>query len=656
MKIIINKSQMQSLSQLQEQEEEILVIDETPNVELIFGSTKWEPQFQQIYFNSLEHADGSSFEGFPDTSGGYLTLIDPTGVLEKMTINRTVWPKVHRGEGWGPNIAIKDFQLRVNYAYNVELIKSPTTTPTEGYEDIEIEKLKKSADFLSKIVKGYGFKYTTTVTEAIHKVWVNKSGNWGEGTRPDCASHIGVINFKVACGSENWSILNYFNGNTKVVAELLNVYQHHEKGNVLFNIDEFTQWIDEYREMLFYGTTPENMTSNFKNVVDKLAFLNRSTQCNGELTEDAAAIWLENWYSENNISLSTINGVQRGCPGGVDDIFRGEDIKINLADGSSNLYQVKPLYGYFELQPDYTNKQGEIILNKGYAKGWRWEVKSFGLKKYPKAVNYLFVNRYRNEYVVFKNENQDVGNGIMTNRTAMSFSEGPVDSPQSFLNESNFKIKLTEQQTETLEKNTEEDRRIRTMLKAMISSAPWLVEEGIEKGWLDSYEPNQDVHWGPEEESHREWVTEIKSEMVEPFYTLYGFDSEANDYVYNLLMLNLQNDPGTSPYGDFKELIIPSPFPFETGNLNVGGSSRQGELEGVYREDIEKVFGPPVWDEPSADNKVQVEWIVKFPDGTYATIYDYKQYDVATEDINYWSIGGNTGLAAYYVKKAMGLI
>jgi hypothetical protein len=51
-----------------------------------------------------------------------------------------------------------------------------------------------------------------------------------------------------------------------------------------------------------------------------------------------------------------------------------------------------------------------------------------------------------------------------------------------------------------------------------------------------------------------------------------------------------------------------------------------------------------------------VEWIVKFPDGTYATIYDYKQYDVATEDINYWSIGGNTGLAAYYVKKAMGLI
>ena len=67
--------------------------------------------------------------------------------------------------------------------------------------------------------------------------------------------------FKLACGTEDWSILNYFNGNSKVVAELLDVYQNHERGNVLFNIDEFTQWIDEHREMLFYGTTPENITS-----------------------------------------------------------------------------------------------------------------------------------------------------------------------------------------------------------------------------------------------------------------------------------------------------------------------------------------------------------------------------------------------------------
>ena len=51
-----------------------------------------------------------------------------------------------------------------------------------------------------------------------------------------------------------------------------------------------------------------------------------------------------------------------------------------------------------------------------------------------------------------------------------------------------------------------------------------------------------------------------------------------------------------------------------------------------------------------------MEWVIEFPDGTKAAIYDYKQYDVATEDIDYWSIGGHKPLAAYYVKKAMGII
>ena len=115
----------------------------------------------------------------------------------------------------------------------------------------------------------------------------------------------------------------------------------------------------------------------------------------------------------------------------------------------------------------------------------------------------------------------------------------------------------------------------------------------------------------------------------------------------------MANDPTHT----FTELIIPSPFPFKTGNYrNTGGTSRQGELDGYHRDDIEKVFGPPVYDEPSPDGKVQMEWIIEFPDGTTATIYDYKQYDVATEDIDYWSIGGHKPLAAYYVKKAMGII
>ena len=107
---------------------------------------------------------------------------------------------------------------------------------------------------------------------------------------------------------------------------------------------------------------------------------------------------------------------------------------------------------------------------------------------------------------------------------------------------------------------------------------------------------------------------------------------------------------------EFNEVIIPSPFPFKTGNFNAGGTHRVGELDGIYKKDIEEVFGPPVWEEGSSDNKVQVEWTIKFPDGTIGTIYDYKQYDLEPDEIDYWSIGGRTGLEAYYVKKAMGLI
>ena len=141
-------------------------------------------------------------------------------------------------------------------------------------------------------------------------------------------------------------------------------------------------------------------------------------------------------------------------------------------------------------------------------------------------------------------------------------------------------------------------------------------------------------------------------EIVEPVYRLYGFNEDEKDFVFTLFKENVANDPDH----EFTDLIILSPFPFETGNFNAGGTHRVGELDGIYKKDIEKVFGPPTWDQGSADDKVQLEWVVKFPDGTMGTIYDYKQYDVEPEDIDYWSIGGRTNLAAYYIKKAMGLI
>ena len=216
--------------------------------------------------------------------------------------------------------------------------------------------------------------------------------------------------------------------------------------------------------------------------------------------------------------------------------------------------------------------------------------------------------------------------------------------------ESSMKIKITEQQAEKLSSLDKEERRIRTMLKDMISRAPWLVEEAYEDGFFgDMRHPGILVH---QDKTKYEWQNEVMEEIIEPVYRLYGFNDDEKDFVFTLFKENLANDPDH----EFTDLIIPSPFPFKTGHFNIGGTHRVGELEGVYKKDIEKVFGPPTWDQGSADDKVMFEWSIKFPDGTQATVYDYKQYNVVPDEINYWSIGGRTPIAVYYVKKAMGLI
>ena len=216
--------------------------------------------------------------------------------------------------------------------------------------------------------------------------------------------------------------------------------------------------------------------------------------------------------------------------------------------------------------------------------------------------------------------------------------------------ESSMKITITEHQAEKLKEKDAEERRIRTMLKDMVGRAPWLVEEGYE---MEFFMPVQiSTILQHHDKTKNEWEREVMKEIIEPVYRLYGFNEDEKEFVFSLFKKNMDNDLDH----EFNEVIIPSPFPFKTGNFNAGGTHRVGELDGVYKKDIEEVFGPPTWDQGSGDNKVQVEWVIKFPDGTIGTIYDYKQYDVDPDDVDYWSIGGRTGLEAYYVKKAMGLI
>jgi len=84
----------------------------------------------------------------------------------------------------------------------------------------------------------------------------------------------------------------------------------------------------------------------------------------------------------------------------------------------------------------------------------------------------------------------------------------------------------------------------------------------------------------------------------------------------------------------------------------------QGEVNTTYAKLIE-VFGKEHCN--GDDYKVQAEWGLKFEDGTYATIYDWKEgvnyngpkHGISKEQVTNWHIGGTTPAAVDRVMDAL---
>lgn len=58
----------------------------------------------------------------------------------------------------------------------------------------------------------------------------------------------------------------------------------------------------------------------------------------------------------------------------------------------------------------------------------------------------------------------------------------------------------------------------------------------------------------------------------------------------------------------------------------INGTYLVGYLEDVNFMDLVTGLGEPTFDDPSGDDKVQVEWVCEF-NGKIFTIYDWKTYD-----------------------------
>jgi len=92
-------------------------------------------------------------------------------------------------------------------------------------------------------------------------------------------------------------------------------------------------------------------------------------------------------------------------------------------------------------------------------------------------------------------------------------------------------------------------------------------------------------------------------------------------------------------------------------SVNIGNTFYQGVVNVSYNK-LVKTFGEP----GEGDYyKSEVEWRLKFPDGTIATIYDYKvgpsylgpEEGVPPEKNTIWHIGGHNTMAVIHVKIAL---
>ena len=87
-----------------------------------------------------------------------------------------------------------------------------------------------------------------------------------------------------------------------------------------------------------------------------------------------------------------------------------------------------------------------------------------------------------------------------------------------------------------------------------------------------------------------------------------------------------------------------------TSELINDGTCGQGSVYATF-DQLVSLLGKPFGS--SADGKVQALWQVKFSDGTIATIYDYKEYDTAVEDMTCWSVGGHSERAEELVESIL---
>lgn len=108
----------------------------------------------------------------------------------------------------------------------------------------------------------------------------------------------------------------------------------------------------------------------------------------------------------------------------------------------------------------------------------------------------------------------------------------------------------------------------------------------------------------------------------------------------NLIPPNTQTNSGKASEGNSGEYWQVSYRRWYTAT----GTCLQGSLRSSYHT-LVRLFGEP---NMGHDGKTRAEWILRFDDGTIATIYDWKEYK-PVEDVTVWNVGGHSHRALQLV-------
>jgi hypothetical protein len=84
------------------------------------------------------------------------------------------------------------------------------------------------------------------------------------------------------------------------------------------------------------------------------------------------------------------------------------------------------------------------------------------------------------------------------------------------------------------------------------------------------------------------------------------------------------------------------------------GSCLQGTILTTYDQIVQRLGHPSYGPDDTEGDKVSAEWILQFPNGVLASLYDWKEYGVTPKDRYLWHIGGCTPEVVKLVTKLFG--